>query len=203
MTTKMHCQLISWTEVQHLCMQLAKQIMASDYRPEVIVAIGRGGYVPARLLCDYLDSMALTSIKIEHYLAGSNKTEQAVIKYPLCADIENKRVLLVDDVNDSGDTLEVAVEHLQRFKPARILTAVMHLKTTSHYPIDFHARKIIKWRWLIYPWAIFEDISAFLQRLSPPPLDMEDARHKLHEQFDIEISARQLKELYRLWNQAD
>ncbi len=195
MNPMMPCELISWAEVQRLSLALARRILNSDYRPEVIVAIGRGGYVPARLLCDYLDSMELTSIKIEHYLAGSHKTEQAVIKYPLCADIEDKRVLLVDDVNDSGDTLEVAVAHLQSFKPARIRTAVMHLKTTSHYPIDFYARKIIKWRWLIYPWATYEDITAFLQRLSPPPSDLEDARRKLHKQFDIRITQRQLKDI--------
>ncbi len=192
----MRCELISWSEVQRLCQRLALLIRASGYRPEVVVAIGRGGYVPARLVCDCLDIMALTSIKIEHYLSGADRQAQAVIRYPLCIDVTDKRVLLVDDVNDSGDTLEVAGRHLQSFAPAEIRTAVMHHKTTTHYAVDYCARKIIKWRWLIYPWAVTEDISGFLQRLSPKPATMDAARQKLAEHFNIKISRQRLKDVY-------
>lgn len=120
MVKKMRCELISWSDVQRLCRRLAMLIKESDYQPEVVVAIGRGGYVPARLVCDYLDIMALTGIKIEHYLSGSSKQKQAVIRYPLCIKIKNQRVLLIDDVNDSGDTLKVAIQHLQSFQPREI-----------------------------------------------------------------------------------
>lgn len=53
---------------------------------------------------------------------------EALIRYPLKTDIRGLRVLLVDDVNDTGDTLDVAVQHLQTFQPAAIRTAVMHQK---------------------------------------------------------------------------
>ena len=192
----MRCELISWSEVQRLCLRLANLIRESDYQPDIVVAIGRGGFVPARLLCDYLDLMALTSIKIEHYLSGSTKQEQAVIRYPLCTSIKNLRVLLVDDVNDSGDTLDVAIQHLDNFQPQEVRTAVMHHKTSTHFMVDYQAKKITKWRWLIYPWARVEDISDFLQRLTPVPKNLQEAQQQLSLQYGINISRQELKQLW-------
>lgn len=102
MAKAMDYELISWSEVQRLCQRLSTLIRESGYHPEIVIAIGRGGYVPARLVCDQLDLMALTSIKIEHYLSGSERQRQAVIRYPLCTDIKGLRVLLVDDVNETA-----------------------------------------------------------------------------------------------------
>ncbi len=169
MVEKLHCELISWSEIQRLCLRLAGLIRESGYRPDLIVAIGRGGYVPARLLCDYLDIMGLTSIKIEHYLSGAKQQEETIIRYPLKADITGLRVLLVDDVNDTGDTLVAATEHLQAFQPAEVRTAVMHEKTVSRIGADYFAMRIVRWRWLIYPWAVYEDVKGFLERMTPFP----------------------------------
>ncbi len=198
MSYKIRYELISWIEVQRLCLRLAGMIMTSGYQPEIIIAIARGGYVPARLLCDHLDIMDLTSIKIEHYLSLASKQEQATIRYPLCTDIKNRRVLLVDDVNDSGDTLDVAIKHLLSFQPAEIRIAVMHHKIVSHFPVDYYAGKIIKWRWLIYPWAVTEDITSLLRQISPQPASIEEAHQQLKQQFGIHISRKRLEQVYIL-----
>ena len=99
------CELISWHEVYRLCRKLSERIITSGYRPDLIVAVARGGYVPARLLCDFIGINELTSIRVEHYYPGAKKQTEARIRDPLSADIAGRRVLLVDDVNDSGDTL--------------------------------------------------------------------------------------------------
>lgn len=189
------CELVSWSEAHRLCRRLSGLIQASGYQPDIVVAIGRGGYIPARLICDALDIMALTSIKIEHYLSGSNKQAEAVIRYPLCEDIKDQRVLIVDDVNDSGDTLQLAVEHILTFQPQEVRTAVMHDKQVTQYPVDYYAKRIIKWRWLIYPWAIHEDINAFISHLSPSPQNIAEIQQQLAEQFRIKISLKLLREI--------
>lgn len=196
MPGQLHCELISWSATERLCQRLAELIRASGYRADLVIAIGRGGYVPARLVCDCLHIMGLTSIKIEHYLSGANRQEEAVIRYPLKADIKGLRVLLVDDVNDTGDTLEVAKQHLQIFQPGEIRTAVMHQKAVTHFKVDYYASRIIKWRWLIYPWAVNEDVSGFLNRLVPAPGSLEDARKLLAERFNIKISRKRLRDIY-------
>jgi len=196
MSEQLRCELITWSEVERLCQRLARLTRESGYRPDLVIAIGRGGYVPARLICDYLHIMGLTSIKVEHYLSGADRQEEAVIRYPLKADIRGLRVLVVDDVNDSGDTLEAATQHLQAFQPGEIRTAVMHHKAVTHFEEDYYARKIIKWRWLIYPWAVTEDVSAFLKRLTPAPGSLEDARQLLAEHFNIRLSRQRLGDIY-------
>ena len=196
MPEQLRCELISWSEVERLCQHLAGLIRESGYRPDLIIAIGRGGYVPARLMCDWLHIMGLTSIKVEHYLSGANRQEEAVIRYPLKADIRGLRVLVVDDVNDTGDTLEAATQHLQAFQPGEIRTAVMHHKAVTHFDADYSAGKIVKWRWLIYPWAVNEDVSAFLERLLPAPESLEDAQQLLARQFNIKISLKRLGDIY-------
>ncbi len=200
MAKKIHCELVTWAEVQRLCRRLAGLVMASGYHPDIVIAIGRGGYIPARLLCDYLDIMALTTIKVEHYLSGASRQEQAVVRYPLKADIRDLRVLLVDDVNDTGDTLDAAIQHLNTFHPAEIRTAVMHHKVTTRYTVEYYARKVIKWRWLIYPWAVYEDVAGFLGRLSPPPHSLADAQRRLGSQFDIEIKLQRLEDICTCMN---
>ena len=201
MQEQLRCELISWAEVERLCQRLAGLIKESGYRPDLVIAIGRGGYVPARLLCDYMHIMGLTSIKIEHYLSGANRQEQAVIRYPLKADIRGVRVLVVDDVNDTGDTLEAATQHLQTFQPGEIRTAVMHDKAVTRFDVDYSARKIIKWRWLIYPWAVNEDVSDFLKRLKPTPGSLEDASKLLGKRFNIKISLKRLSDIFASMDQ--
>jgi hypoxanthine phosphoribosyltransferase len=196
MPEQLRCEQITWSEVERLCQRLAGLIRESGYRPDLVIAIGRGGYVPARLLCDWLHIMGLTSIKIEHYLSGANRQEEAVIRYPLKADIRGLRVLVVDDVNDTGDTLNVATRHLQIFDPGEIRTAVMHHKAVTLFTVDYYAREIIKWRWLIYPWAVNEDIFGFLRRLTPAPGSLEDARKQLAVRFNIKVSQKRLRDIY-------
>ena len=197
MAQEVQCELISWSETERLSLKLVKQIKASGFCPDIVIAIGRGGYVPARLICDYLDIMALTSIKIELYGAGSSKHDKAVIKYPLCHNIQDMNVLLVDDVNDSGETLALAVSHLNSFKPQAIKIAVIHQKTTSQFPIDYYAKKIIKWRWLIYPWAVYEDISGFLRK-QPQTASLEQSQQYLAEVYNIRIAKKRLKPIIDL-----
>ena len=57
MQEQLRCELISWAEVERLCQRLAGLIKETGFRPDLVIAIGRGGYVPARLLCDYMHIM--------------------------------------------------------------------------------------------------------------------------------------------------
>lgn len=187
------CELITWAEIGRLAARLAAMIRDSGFVPDTIVAIGRGGYVPARLLCDYLDINALTSIRAEHY-QGPRIQDRAIISYPLCADIAGQQVLLVDDVNDSGDTLALAIEHLRSRNAGEVRVAVLHHKTVSHFCVDYYAKKVVKWRWLAYPWARKEDLSHFIGKLSPPPADLQQARQRLAEVHGLTVSENELRQ---------
>jgi uncharacterized protein len=159
------CELIGFNEVLRLSKDLARKIKASGYMPDLIVAIGRGGYVPGRLISDFLLFNDLTSMKIEHYARAADMRKEARIKFPIPVDITGKKILVIDDVTDTGETLNLAVAYILNLKPASVRTAVLQHKTCSGFMPDYYAQKIIKWRWIIYPWARYEDLAGFTEKI--------------------------------------
>ena len=191
------CELISWKQFYTLARQLALMIRESRFQPELIVAIGRGGYMPARIVSDYLDVFDLADIRIEHY-RGVHKEHLARVRYPLAADASAKRVLLVDDVSDTGDTFDAAIRHLRnRGEPAEFRTAVLHHKAVSRFTPDFYSEVVSEWRWIIYPWAIMEDLRSFLGEMDSPQVTVEEFARFLREQHGIEAESEILKDVLR------
>ncbi len=193
------CSLITLDTVGALARDLARRIIESGYRADVIVAISRGGFVPARLLCDLLHITDMTSIKIEHYGPGARAHAHTRLKYPLSGDFKGKRILLVDDVNDTGDTLEVATRHIQTFAPEALHTAVLHEKEHSVFKTHYCARHIREWRWIIYPWAVIEDIGGFIKAMDPPPEDSAQVIARLASEYGLEISQAQYAALHEFF----
>lgn len=190
------CRILSWATVLNTTKRLAGIIKESGYRPDIIIAIGRGGYVPARILCDYLLLKDLTSIKVEHWGIAATETQKATIKFPLCADIKDKRVLLVDDVTDTGDTLSVSLEYLKEFRPKEIKTAVLIHKTCSKIVPDYYVKKVIKWRWIIFPWHLWEDLTGFIKDLWYKGIQEEKKiKAELKKAYDIDIKPELIKSI--------
>jgi len=189
------CELVSWNRFHALARRLAHLIRASGFRPDMIVAIGRGGYMPARILSDFLDVLDLTSFKIEHYHA-TRKDRRAVVRYPLNADLGGRRVLLVDDVSDSGDTFALALDHLAACgPPAEVRSAALHHKVVSPYVPDYYAQKVVKWRWIIYPWAVAEDISSIIHAMSPRAADVDEIERRLRANHGIRLPRALLQDI--------
>jgi hypoxanthine phosphoribosyltransferase len=135
----MPCEFISWNRFYGLARRLALEVRQPGFQPDIIVAIERGGYMPARVISDLLGVMNLTGFRIEHY-TGIHKESVAIVRYPLSADVGGQRVLLIDDVSDTGDTFKAALEHLcERASPAEVRTAALHHKVVSAFVPDFCA----------------------------------------------------------------
>lgn len=198
MAERLECELVSSETVYELAYSLAERIRASGFRPDLVVAISRGGFTPARIICDWLGIFNLTSIRIVHYTRAATKMREASVRYPLCTPIDGLQLLVVDDVNDSGDTLRVARTHLESLGAAELRTAVLHEKTCSPVRTDYPADTIEEWRWLIYPWAVAEDLGGFIREMVPPPLDVADAGQRLRDAFGISVSPTLLERLLRL-----
>ena len=188
------CTLVSWQTIYRLSRELARLVKTSGFRPEIVIAIGRGGYIPARLVCDFLHLDRLTGIKVEHYFATHKKIE-VVIRYPLNIDVRDLDVLVVDDVNDSGDTLAAVLRYLEGFAPRRARTAVLHEKAVTNFPADFVAKRMSTWRWIVYPWACIEDVTAFVRALQPPPRSADEARQRLGDEHGIRVARQTLQDV--------
>jgi uncharacterized protein len=194
MPEELPATLITWEEVYSLCHQLVQQLHRENFRIDIIVAIARGGFVPARLLSDMLGIHDLTSFKIEHY-QGAYKQHEAYVKYPLNADINGRNVLLLDDVCDSGDTFAVGVEHIQRCGTLNEMrTAALHLKTVSRFIPDFYAETVGEWRWLIYPWAVNEDLSSMIAKMKLGNRDVVLLQRLIKQRHGINVTVRQIED---------
>lgn len=191
------CELISQEQVYELTWQLAETIRNSGFRPQVVIAVARGGFVPARYLCDFLSLSAMTSVKVQHYAPGAHKEQRAWIRYPLSGEIAGQDVLLVDDVNDTGDTLLATLDHLRGFDPRRVRTAVLHEKVTTKQKADYRVTEVRDWHWIVYPWAVFEDVGAFLARMEPRPANVVEAGERLRLEYGIQIGETLIDRIYR------
>jgi hypoxanthine phosphoribosyltransferase len=174
--------------------------VSSGYKTDIIVAIARGGFIPARFLCDFLHVLDMTSIKVQHYAPGAVKERTAWIKFPLSADIRGKKVLVVDDVNDTGETLVAAKNHIETFQPSAVRFAVLHEKQTTILKADYYSFYVRKWRWIIYPWAVVEDVGSFLQKMKPYPNNPSDASAHLRAQYGIRMSLRWIEKIMLIDN---
>jgi uncharacterized protein len=194
----MRCELVPLQAVVDLSYQLACQVRDSDFSPDVVVAISRGGFIPARFICDFLHLHDMTSVKVQHYAAAARKEARAYVRYPLSGDVRGKRVLIVDDVNDTGDTLMAAREHVESAGPAEVRTAVLHEKANSPVHADFHVAEVLEWRWIIYPWARVEDIGAFILDMDPPPANEDEIHQRLKADYGIVVEAAELQRILSL-----
>lgn len=194
--TRKRYQRVSWHQVERMVAKLADAVIASPHRPDVIVAIARGGYVPARLLCDLLDVHLLGDMRIEHYAAGE-RLPAARLTTPLDIDVSGRHVLIIDDVADSGETLRLAAEHVASRKPASVRIGVLIYKPSSDFRPHLWASRPRRWCWNIFPWALHEDVTGLIRTLSNADNDPEQLRRQLLEAYDLRLSLATLAGILR------
>ena len=189
------CYFVSWDKAYRLGRKIARKIKKSGFIPDLVIGVARGGLVPARIVCDFLHQKDLTSLKAEHWGIAST-LGNARIKYPLPEeiDISGKRILVVDDVADTGETYQVIVKHILERSPSEVRTAVLQYKTCSTFKPDYWGEKHDAWKWIIYPWALYEDMTGFIKRVLVRPMTQEDIRKGLKSDFDIRMPGKELNE---------
>ena len=151
---------ITYNEIHETVKSLADDIIDSGYEPDVMVAIGTGGFIPARILKTFLEKPILT-VGIAYYDKHNQRMDSPKkIQWidEVEKKIEGKKVLLIDEVDDTRVTLEYCLRELLSHNPKEIAIAVLHNKAkakagkipdeVSRY---FCGRKLED-HWICYPW---------------------------------------------------
>ncbi|MEM4481732.1 MAG: phosphoribosyltransferase [Desulfurococcaceae archaeon] len=160
-------KLVSWEEIVDWSMKLGDIISKDNYKVELVVAVSRGGFVPARLLCDFLGIDNLLSIQSQHWTEAAKAAERALIKFPYSINAEKLRVLVVDDIVDTGDTLKLAKEYIkQEWGPEDVRTAALQwISPVAKFKPDYYYIEVKEWAWFQYPWTRLEDTYQFIKRM--------------------------------------
>ncbi len=151
---------LTYNEIHETIKGLAKTVKKSGFEPDVIVAIGTGGFIPARILRTFLYKPILT-VGLAYY-DMNNKPSDIPKKIQWIDEVEKKltakKILVVDEVDDTRVTLEYCLRELLSHNPDEIAIAVLHNKqkekqgtiptAVSHY----FAGREMEDKWICYPW---------------------------------------------------
>lgn len=132
--------------------ELAQQIADSGFRADIVLAVARGGLIPAGALAYALGTKAAGTLNVEFYTDVEQTLPDPVVLEPLLDTdaIRGKRLLVVDDVADSGRTLDLVMK-LMTQHGAEARSAVLYTKPRTIIAPDYSWRPTDKW--ISFPWS--------------------------------------------------
>lgn len=154
----------SYDEIRSDALRLYESIRGSKWTPEMNVGVGRGGLFVLRCLQDFYIA---GGVKIPYVVAsverytGIASTGRMRILHLRRRDLEGKRVLVVDDVSDQGDSLLAIDRLVLRLGVTEVRTATIHYKPWSKLKPDYYVKETDSW--IIYPWELYESIRLILE----------------------------------------
>ena len=147
-------QRVSWEEIERMVLDLAEQVRG-EY--DLMLAITRGGLVPAGLLAYKLEIRNILVAAVEFYNDDRKLGDSPTfLQFPADPLLRGQRVLVVDEVWDSGTTIMAVIDRIQQ-AGGEPTTAVLHYKpgntVVEARPDHFVAETAA---WILYPWAHLE-----------------------------------------------
>src|ERR1700712_4745566 len=145
-------EIMSWEQLGEASRQLAEAVVESGYRPDIVLAIARGGLLPGGAVAYALGVKNSCAMNVEFYTDVDQRLEIPLILPPApeLIDLGDSQMLIVDDVADTGRTLEV-VQSFCAGKVGEVRTAVLYEKSHSLVKCDYIWRRTD--RWIDFPWS--------------------------------------------------
>lgn len=145
-------EVLSWADFGEASRVLAKAIAGSGFEPDLVLSIARGGLPVGGTLAYALGVKNCAAINVEFYTGVDERMEVPVVLPPTppLVDLAGLKVLLADDVADSGETLALVAE-LVRPHVAELRSAVLYKKPRSVVDPDYcwgHTDQ-----WISFPWS--------------------------------------------------
>ena len=170
---------LTCSDIQLLAEKTADMIKENGFKPDIIIAVSRGGFDPARIISDQLGIRKLASLQINYYSGLNEKMEKPEVLFPLNAKVDGLKVLVIDDVSDSGQSLLTVKEYVEGKGAEIVKIATLHHKPWSEYKPDYYAEEVDKW--ILYPWEPNESIQDLVHMLTEKGVSKEDIICKLRE----------------------
>ncbi|MCX4796483.1 MULTISPECIES: phosphoribosyltransferase [unclassified Streptomyces] len=137
----------------HAVRELAQTVADDRFEPDVVLSIARGGVFVAGGLAYALDCKNIHLVNVEFYTGVGTTLEMPVMLAPVpnVIDFSDKKVLIADDVADTGKTLKLVrdfcIDHV-----AEVRSAVIYEKPHSLVKCEYVWKKTD--RWINFPWSV-------------------------------------------------
>jgi hypoxanthine phosphoribosyltransferase len=150
-------EVMQWSDLGVAAEALAEQIGEDGFRPDLILAIARGGLLPGGALGYALGVKNTCAMSVEFYTGIDQRLDVPMVLPPTpdLVDLTDAQLLIVDDVADTGGTLEV-VHDFCTPKVAEVRTAVLYEKPRSAVKCDYVWRRTE--RWITFPWSASDPV---------------------------------------------
>ena len=156
-------EILTWERFGVATRDLATEIANDGFQPDIVLAIARGGLTVAGALAYALSVKNCFAMNVEFYTSVDERLDVPVVLPPMLdlLDIRGMRVLIADDVADTGKTLELVRKEISEHV-AEARTAVLYHKPRSIITPEYvwaHTE-----RWINFPWSCQDPVVALANR---------------------------------------
>jgi hypoxanthine phosphoribosyltransferase len=143
---------LSWPEFGDATRELARQIAADGFAPDLVLSVARGGLLVGAALGYALDVKNTWTMNVEFYTGIDERLDVPMILPPVpeLVDLDAARMLIADDVADTGETLALVKEFCGG-KVAEVRCAVLYEKPPSIVKCEYVWRRTELW--IDFPWS--------------------------------------------------
>ena len=154
-------EVMTWQDLGTGARDLAEQVHRDGFRPDMVLAIARGGLLVAGALSYALGVKNTFTMNVEFYTGIDERLEMPMILPPVpdLVDFAETSVLIADDVADTGATLALVKEFCEG-KVAEVRCAVLYEKPRSAVQCEYVWRRVD--RWIDFPWSAEAPVSESL-----------------------------------------
>jgi len=184
----------TWNLIYKMLLNLAAKIRRDGFKPDIVVGVSRGGWPPARVLSDLLDNPNLANVRAEFYLGVAETKGEPTLTQPVSMAVAGKKVLIVDEVADTGKSLKLVKEHVIEQGAKEVKIATIYYKPWSIVIPDYYERETSCW--VVFPWEIKETVRKIVKKCREREKSIEDEAAKLVKAgIPAELVKKFLKEI--------
>ena len=195
MASDLEFEIPSWDQIYELLLNLANRVRRSGFKPDVIVGVSRGGWPPARVISDLLENPRLANVTAEFYIGVAETKGKPVITQPVSVSVRGKKVLVVDDVADTGESLRLVRAHLGEQGATEVRIATIYYKPWSVVIPDYYEKETSSW--IVFPWERKETVKKVVEKYKRQGKTVDDAKEKLVSSgLDRKLVERFLQEIF-------
>ena len=154
-------ELMSWQDLGDGARELAELVHRDGYKPDIVLAIARGGLLVGGAVGYALGVKNTFTMNVEFYTGVDERLEMPMLLPPVpdLVDFAEQRVLIADDVADTGATLALVKDFCEG-KVAEVRCAVLYEKSRSTVSCEYVWRRTDAW--IEFPWSIRPPVGAAL-----------------------------------------